>query len=158
MVKTHDASSIIVHLAAKILELSISAMEKVKSNPIESSRRPDIAYELLIILNCVDELLEIFNPSNTKLSRKFKFSNELNWDFRPWYCEKSESIKSGVKLAIQTWEKDISTIKLRPDIPMTPEQYINEGLMMELHRVNRESQKIFDMTFEDKIVVVEIID
>lgn len=57
-----DRSSEIVHLAAAVLDAARSALDKSEPYLEETDKKPDIAYELLIMLNSADDLVEVFDP------------------------------------------------------------------------------------------------
>ncbi len=161
-----DKSSVIVHKVAEILEIHKRVSEKLEDYLETSTERPDIAYELLKMLVIADELLEYVNPSKTigeiygipkeaviDAKEAYEFSNKHGWDFSPWFQEKASHVKNGVLNIIKYWEKEPSKVKLVEDAPMTPVEWVKDGIDSGLHRVKVYAETIFEMLCEDQISV-----
>ena len=161
-----DKSSVIVHKAAGILEIHKRVAGKLEGYPETEKKRPDIAYELLKMLVLADELLECVHPSESAGqihglpkeavagSRKaYEFSNEIGWDFGPWFQEKAYYLKKGVLDLFMYWDMDPSEVTLVEDAPVTPVQWLKTGLEHGLSGVKAYAETIFNMTYNNKIAV-----
>ena len=67
--------------------------------------------------------------------------------------EKAASVKTGVKRAIEYWERDPNEVELSPGAPMTPREWIREGILTGLGAMRGDGEKIFSMTFDDDITI-----
>jgi hypothetical protein len=161
-----DFSSIIVHKTAELLT-TCKAVEKKLEGYLETKmERPDIAYELLKMFMIIDELLEYVEPSKTigeihglpkdavfGAKKPLVFSNEEGWDFRPWFGEKVSMVRNGLKELYKYWETDPTTVKLVENAPMTPIEWVKDGIFSGLNQVKTYAQTIFEMTCNDKIII-----
>ena len=161
-----DLSSFVVHRAATLLEACKAAEAKLEDDLVGTDERPDIAVELLRMLVAADDLLQLAEPTPT--SGEFRglpkdvvsgantaatFRNEKGWDFHPWFGEKAASVKTGVKRAIEYWEKNANEVELSPGAPMTPREWVREGILSGLRAVRGDGERIFTMTFDDDITI-----
>lgn len=161
-----DLSSYVVHRAAALLEACKSAEAKLEPYLVTSDNRPDVALEMLRMLVAADDLLQLAEPDGESgefhglpaevvggAKEAAVFRNYKGWDFQPWFGEKASSVKRGVKRAIEYWEMDPSEVELRPGAPMTPREWVREGIVSGLGAVRGDGEKIFSMTFDDDITV-----
>ncbi|WP_010531751.1 hypothetical protein [Lentibacillus jeotgali] len=161
-----DYSSPVVHSVAKVLELSRDIEEKLQGYLVDKHERPDISYELLKILTIADDLTQLVDPE--KISGEFfglpkdvvagskepvSFSNNLGWDFGPWFSEKSTSLKKGIQKVIKNWDCDPNTVNLVSDAPMSKNEYLRYGIDSGLHEVKTYAKVIFDQLFSDQVNV-----
>ncbi|GAA0615588.1 hypothetical protein GCM10009001_36030 [Virgibacillus siamensis] len=161
-----DYSSPVVHSVAKILELSRDIENKLQGYLVEKHERPDISYELLKVLTIADDLTQLADPEKTSgeffglpkdvvggSKHPVSFSNNLGWDFGPWFGEKSASLKEGVKRVIMNWELDPDTVNLVENAPMSTNEYVRDGIDSGLHEVRTYAKVIFDQLFSDRVKV-----
>lgn len=161
-----DLSSYVVHRAATLLEACKAVEAKVEGYLVTTDDRPDLAGEFLKMLMAADDLLQVAEPDGTSgefhglpkevvsgARKAAAFQNERGWDFRPWFAEKASSAKEGVKRAIRYWEMNPDEVTLHPGAPMTPREWVREGILTGLHAVRGDGGKIFSMTFDDSITV-----
>lgn len=159
-----DYSSNIVHNTAKILTLTKEIKNKLDGYPENKAKRPDIAYELLTMLVLADQLLEYADP--TKESGEFfglpkeavlfakkplEFQSELGYDFLPWFGEKSSLLKKFVLYLYNYWESDPEKVELIANAPMTPMEWVSDGIYSSLNNIKAYAEKIFTMFCENKV-------
>lgn len=146
-----------------IIDSAILAEEKCSGYPNQIKSRPDIAYELLIILNLADDLIEVINPG--KQAQEYfgipkealinaKHPSEIisnsGLDFTNWFAEKVTYIKLGVKRAIKYWEMDPETLQLSENAPITKEDYISDGIFSSLHQIKTYAETVFGMIEKER--------
>ncbi|MCE4051860.1 hypothetical protein [Bacillus sp. Au-Bac7] len=146
----------------EIIILTERAMSKTEGYLSTTQEKPDIALELLTILNISDDLNELFNPSKTG-GEYFGLPKEAvinakdlteiisgsGIDYTPWFGEKCSNIKLGVKNAIKYWSKNPSEVRLTDDAPMTVEEWIVDGLESGLHNTKTYAETILNLLVKD---------
>ncbi|MBO0995923.1 hypothetical protein [Bacillus sp. SD088] len=136
--------------------------KKIEGYLVSTKQRPDIAFELLQLLNISDDLVGLLNPDKESaehfgLSRNAIFGasepkeivDKRGFDFTAWFGEKTQYIKDGAKRLIEYWEMNPTTLELKKNAPFTKEEYIIEGIESGLHQVRVYSKTILDMIERD---------
>ena len=124
-----DRSSKIVRLAGAALDACNTAIEKAKPYLIETDSRPDIGDHLQQIHHAGEKLLLIIEAEGES---KINSSNAHGWDFEPWLHEKSSMIKEGAIDSMRYFQMDPAKVTLTRDAPMTPKQWIHDGILFGL--------------------------
>ncbi|MGQ0814236.1 MAG: hypothetical protein ACT4O1_07190 [Gemmatimonadota bacterium] len=82
-----------------------------------------------------------------------QFQNSEGWDFYPWMFEKVTRIKSGAQRLIEHWSTDARAIHLKPDAPMSPRDWIREGIGGAISEIEINAAKVFEALFDDEVTV-----
>ncbi|MGS2777513.1 hypothetical protein ACVBAX_09045 [Robertmurraya sp. GLU-23] len=142
----------------EILRLAESAEDKLEGYLKTTTEKPEVSAELLKIFYLSDEFVELFNPSKetgeihglpkenvlgARYAKQITTKGEM--DFTPWFTEKTNNIKKGVKKTIKSLDLDPLTLKLTEDAPMSVEEYILYGIESGLHEVKSYSNTILKM-------------
>ena len=166
-----DKSSFVIHKLAAILEACKKAESKTEFYLVTSDEKPDLIPELFQILNSVDDLLELVNPSKTVgeyhgLSRQettlgfsrilFSHLDKPEWDFTAWFGEKVSQIKFFTKNLIEYWEMDYREVKLGPGALVTPKEYVRDEIVRNLGSIKAYAQLVFDEVLNDRLEIEEI--
>ena len=167
---SEDRSSFVTHKLATILDSCKKAESKVASYLLTSDEKPDLIPELFQILNSVDDLMELVNPSKTagefhglpksaitEFSRVlFTHLDKSEWDFTAWFGEKVSQIKFFSKRLIEHWEMDYREVELRPGTLVTPKEYVRDEIVRNLGNVKTYARLVFDEVVNDRLEIKEV--
>lgn len=165
-----DRSPEIIRLVTTILEQSNAALARVRQVSPAAFDKAAVASELLVVLHTADELVDFFDPpmnpleyhgaprSMTELEDppQLILRSEDGFDFLPWYCEKSSSLKQEATSVVSTWRRDLNQVQPYPADSSTPAEAFVADLVRHLEGVQAYAQVIFDVTSERRVMVQEI--
>lgn len=140
-----DFSSIIVHKTAELLT-TCKAVEKKLEGYLETKMELEPS-------KTIGEIHGLPKDAVFGAKKPLVFSNEEGWDFRPWFGEKVSMVRNGLKELYKYWETDPTTVKLVENAPMTPIEWVKDGIFSGLNQVKTYAQTIFEMTCNDKIII-----
>lgn len=147
---------------------------EVQAYLMTSEARPPIANELVRLFMATDQLVELVSPSDSpeegfraafglpdeviggKSGSKAEFSNREGLDFFPWMHQKVTRVRSGLRHLVELWLLDPREVSLRLDAPMSPREWVRDGLLSALSEMEHNVSKIHDIIEENELVVAEI--
>ena len=108
------------HTSAVILSSCQRIETSLQDYLAKTDQRPDINYDLLRILLCADDLLQMVEPakepeefhgvpeaaldSSRKRTLRFRHRDRPpEWDFAAWFGEKASNVKQGAKDLVRYW-------------------------------------------------------
>jgi hypothetical protein len=159
-------------LSATILE-TLNKIEPDIINYLKDSvQRPAIDFYLLKIISYSIKANQMISPRETigeihGIPREFTDLNtkpgftiknvdqSSEWDFTPWLKEKLNRLETAAQLLIEEWLKELNDIKLRPDAPMTPAEFIRSGISMNFNEVHRMATTIFEELCNNKLQIIQ---
>ena len=156
----------IVHKSLEIIKSCKTIKEKSQEYMVATEVRPDIASELLAIIMNAEDLMEYVEPMKEtgeifglpeeafhkdKHARSFK--NSANWDFNPWFLEKSTNIKKNIIRYYWLWEKGPTEYPAYVDDPQKSKELHKHRLDSAIQYVQHNAEAIFQLTCGDKISI-----
>lgn len=165
-----DRSPDVIRLVTTILNQTNTAAARVRDVTPASFDKSTIASELLVILHTADELVAFLDPPLDPIEYhgvprsmterddppRLVLRSEYGYDFRPWYSEKSASLKWEAARAVAGWRRDLDQIRTLPENTSSPAELFAADLIRHLEGVQAYAQTIFDMTSEHGVMVQEI--
>lgn len=164
-----DLSSKVTHTAAAILEACKRIDNAIKPYLVDSDVRPDIAEDLLIILDKSDDLLGLVDPQmdsqdflGVPLDARLilppgevqvKHNSHPDWDFEAWFGEKTSKMKGAAKSFIRQWSCKLEEIALKPGAPMTEREWLKYNLDDYLAELQHNAKAIFEETCYDRLMI-----
>lgn len=168
----NDISMRLTHGISSIIEDCHYIRPHIDSYLRETDARPDIDRHILRILSNSIATLEIFVPSKEGaeyygLPRKVcsqtpipdlnirHIERDATWDFQPWLCEKLTDMNAASKNLAHYWLIEIGDVQLKPDAPMSPEEWLRDFIAANFEEVSDKASIIFEEFCTGKIVIDE---
>ena len=147
---------------------------------VEDDVRPMIGDAVLRLVLAADALLELVSPradATAPMAAAAGFTPEQvaavlgvgakgqarnayrgrgtreGWDFYPWLHEKATVLKESAMLFAAAWLRDPRSVRVIPEAPVSPKQYLRDELLLELGELQNKATAIFDLLFRDHIAV-----
>ena len=79
-----------------------------------------------------------------------------NWDFRPWFAEKTNKIKQGFEGLLENYEIDISEVTLAPNSGEKPIDFIYDKLRFGTKTLTAYSKAILNMFESGRLSVRDV--
>ncbi len=79
-----------------------------------------------------------------------------NWDFRPWFAEKTNKIKHAFEGLLENYEIDISEVTLAPNSGVKPIDFIYDKLRFETKILTAYSEAILNMFESGRLSVRDV--
>lgn len=136
----------------------------------ETDERPEISAALLLILSNALGAYELLQPD--KFAGEFHglpreacsldgdpavairhLERPAEWDFQPWLLEKLNDMQSAAKCLVKEWLTDLNSIRLKADAPMTPREWLRDGIMMHFHVLQGKAKTVFEEVCSDKLQI-----
>ena len=139
----------IVHLTLEIITTCKQIKKELTDYLILSDERPHIDKELLTIIMNAEQLGQYIEPG----PQAKQLVNQSDWDFNPWFGEKTDNIRNGIVNFYVLFQKKPEEISLLEDIPLSQKEWLKEGLEAYLHLVQHNAESVFQLTCGDKLVI-----
>ena len=79
--------------------------------------------------------------------------DHLDWDFKPWFKEKVNSIKQGFEGLIEYYEKDPDELKMSSDYEKTPKEFIVGMIASDIGTISAYANAILAMFDSGRLTV-----
>jgi len=81
----------------------------------------------------------------------------LQWDFKPWFAEKINTIKKAFEGLLENYEIDIAEVVLAPNSGIKPADFIADKLKFEVKVLTSYSEAILQMFDSGRLAVRDVI-
>lgn len=164
-----DTSTELTHRLASILEDCKGIENAVASYLKTTDERPPISFELLRILSNALAAFELLQPDKSSgefhgLPREACATSQppldirhndrpADWNFEPWLSEKLNAMQIAAKQLVEEWLRDVESVKLRADAPMTPKEWVRWGIDMHFNELKSKARVVFEEVCSDRLLI-----
>ena len=79
-----------------------------------------------------------------------------DWDFKPWFQEKTNNIREGYQDLLEYYEKNPRKFALAPNAGISSEQYLKERLEREIQTIEAYAEAILSMFESGRLTVKDV--
>ena len=83
-------------------------------------------------------------------------SERPEWDFKPWFQEKTNNIRQAFESLLEHYEKNPRELALAPNAGISPEQFIQERLDREIQTIKAYTEAIRSMFESGRLTVRDV--
>jgi hypothetical protein len=169
--KSDDLATELTKRLSAILEDCKRIEPAVAAYLKETDERPVIHAELLRVLSHSLAAYELIVPDHASgefhglppevCGRKVDSvsarhtERDPGWDFGPWLAEKLNALQKAAKGLVKEWLRDLSSVELRKDAPMTPREYLRSGIQLQFAELRQKALTVFEEVCSDRLQLEE---
>ena len=75
------------------------------------------------------------------------------WDFRPWLCEKLNSLQRAAKGLVGYWLTEPNSVVLHKEAPVTARDWLRQMIALHFGELKQKARTVFEEVCSDKLEI-----
>lgn len=165
-----DTSTALTHYLSTILEDCRRIEPALQAYLKINEERPNINFELLRILSNALAAYGLLEPDKeagefhglprdacvaeqpAKLEIRHT-EREVEWDFRPWLCEKLGRLQKAAKGLVGYWLTDPDSVVLHKESPVTARDWLRQMIALHYGELKQKALTVFEEVCSDRLEI-----
>lgn len=166
----NDISTELTHHLSTILEDCRRIEPALQAYLKTSDERPNINFELLRILSNSLAAYGLLEPDKeagefhglpraacvTEKPSKLEIRHterEVEWDFRPWLCEKLSRLQKAAKGTVAYWLTEPSSVVLHKEASVTARDWLRQMIALHFGELKQKALTVFEEVCSDRLEI-----